>query len=100
MSPATNGVYKFSNVTLYEGTLVNFKYTVDSTDVDQRFIIPNVNADTTTLKVTVQNSISDTTTKCLYISNRIKNFKQYIKGIFFIKKQIQVNLKFTLVMMY
>ena len=27
------GVYKFSNVTLYEGTLVNFKYTVDSTDV-------------------------------------------------------------------
>ena len=48
-SPA-DGVYKFSNVTLYEGSLVNFKYTVDSTDVDQRFIIPNVNADTSTLK--------------------------------------------------
>ena len=40
MSPV-DGVYKFSNVTLYEGTLVNFKYTVDSTDVDQRFVIPN-----------------------------------------------------------
>ena len=32
------GVYKFSNVTLYEGT-VSFQYTVDSTDVDQKFII-------------------------------------------------------------
>ena len=58
----TNGVYKFSSLPIYEGTLVTFKYTVDSTDVDQKFIIPNVNADTTTLKVSVQNSSSDTTT--------------------------------------
>ena len=43
-------------------TLVTFKYTVDSTDVDQRFIIPSVDADTSTLKVSVQNSTSDTTT--------------------------------------
>ena len=33
-----DGVYKFSNVTLYE-VLVSFQYTVDSTDVDQKFII-------------------------------------------------------------
>ena len=58
----TNGVYKFSSLPIYEGTLVTFKYTVDSTDVDQKFIIPNVNADATTLKVSVQNSSSDTTT--------------------------------------
>ncbi len=57
-----NGVYKFSNLSVYEGTLVTFKYTVDSTDVDQRFIIPSVSADTSTLNVTVQNSASDTTT--------------------------------------
>ena len=56
-----NGVYKFSNVPLYEGTLASFKYTVDTTDVDQRFIIPNNNADITTLKITIQNSASDTT---------------------------------------
>ena len=59
MSPV-NGVYTFSNIDIFEGTLVTFKYTVDSTDVDQRFIIPSVNADTTTLKVSVQNSASDT----------------------------------------
>ena len=72
MSPA-DGVYKFSNVTLYEGTLVNFKYTVDSTDVDQRFVIPNINADTSTLKVTVQTSISDTTQSVYTLATGLKS---------------------------
>jgi len=57
------GVYKFSSVPIFEGTLTTFKYTVDSTDPDQKFIIPNVNADISTLKVTVQNSSSDTTSQ-------------------------------------
>jgi len=57
-----NGVYEFSGIPIYEGTLVTFNYTVDSTDPDQRFVIPSANADTSTLKVTVQNSVSDTTT--------------------------------------
>tara|TARA_B110000858_G_C17809649_1_gene480376 strand:+ start:1195 stop:3048 length:1854 start_codon:yes stop_codon:yes gene_type:complete len=56
-----DGVFTFSNVNLYEGTLVRFKYTVDGTDVDQKFIIPTENADTSTLKVSVQNSSSDST---------------------------------------
>jgi len=58
----SNGVYKFSSVPIYEGSLVTFKYTVDITDVDQKFIIPSSNADTSTLLVKVQNSDSDTTT--------------------------------------
>ena len=56
------GVFQFSNINVYEGTLVTFKYTVDTNDVDQKFIIL-LNADTSTLKVTVQNSASDTTTE-------------------------------------
>ena len=52
----------FQSIPIFEGTLVTFKYTVDSTDVDQRFIIPSVNADTINFKSTVQNSASDTTT--------------------------------------
>ena len=51
-----NGVYKFNNVPLYEGTLVTFKYTFDSNDNDMKFEIPSDRADTSTLKVTVQNS--------------------------------------------
>ena len=65
------GVYKFSSVPIFEGTLTTFKYTVDSTDPDQKFLIPNVNADTTTLKVTVQNSSSDTTTQVYTFSNSL-----------------------------
>ena len=77
-----DGVYKFSNITLYEGTLVNFKYTVDSTDVDQRFVIPNVNADTTTLKVTVQTSISDTTTEVYTLATGLKSLDNTSKAYF------------------
>tara|TARA_A100001015_G_scaffold134964_1_gene149782 strand:- start:3389 stop:5056 length:1668 start_codon:yes stop_codon:yes gene_type:complete len=58
----SSGVYKFSSVPIYEGSLVTFKYTVDSTDVDQKFTIPSNKADTSTLQVKVQNSSSDTTT--------------------------------------
>ena len=61
ISPSS-GVYRFSGISIFEGTLVTFKYTSDTSDPDQRFIIPSVNADTSTLKVTVQNSVSDTTT--------------------------------------
>ncbi len=81
MSPV-DGVYRFSNVTLYEGTLVNFKYTVDSTDVDQRFIIPNVNADTSTLKVTVQTSISDTTQEVYTLASGLKSLDDTSKAYF------------------
>ena len=57
-----SGVYTFSNLNVYEGTLVNNKYTVDTTNADQRFLIKNALADTTTLQVKVQNSSTDTTT--------------------------------------
>ena len=55
------GVFQFSNVNVFEGTLVTFKYTVDTTDPDQSFILPSNNIDTSTLKVTIQNSSSDST---------------------------------------
>ena len=55
-----DGVFKFSGVTLYEGTPITYRYTVDTQDPDQKFLIPSVNADTTTLKIKVQTSLSDT----------------------------------------
>ena len=57
-----DGVYTFSELPVYEGTLVNNKFTVDTTNADQRFLIENPLADTTTLQVTVQNSSTDSTT--------------------------------------
>jgi hypothetical protein len=58
----TNGVFNFSDIDIYEGTLVTFRYTVDNEDPDQKYIIQNANADTTTLKVSVQESSTNTTT--------------------------------------
>jgi hypothetical protein len=67
----SSGVYRFSNISVFEGTLVTFKYTVDSSDPDQRFIIPSVNADTSTLRVQVQNSAVDTTSSTYTIATGI-----------------------------
>ena len=78
----TNGVYKFSSIPLYEGTLVTFKYTADSTDVDQRFVIPSVSADTSTLKVSVQNSASDTTTSTYTLATGITSINATSKVYF------------------
>jgi len=52
----------FDSTEIYEGTYTKTKYLVDSNDVDQRFMLTDVRADTTTLTVKVQNSASDTTT--------------------------------------
>ena len=58
-----SGVYQFNNLVVHEGSYLNFKYTVSTSDIDQRFIIPNDSVDTTTLSVKVQESSSDSTTK-------------------------------------
>ena len=56
-----DGVYTCQSLDVYEGTYVTYSYTNDSTDIDQRFLIPSDRADTTTIKVVVQNSTSDVT---------------------------------------
>ena len=66
-----DGVYKFSNLDIYEGTYLNYKYTANTSDTDQRFIIPNDNVDTTTLTVKVQNSSSDSTTNTYRLASGI-----------------------------
>ena len=81
ITPA-DGVYRFSNVNLYEGTLVTYRYTVDSTDVDQKFIIPSVNADTSTLKVTVQTSAGDTSTSTYTLATGLKSLTATSKAYF------------------
>ena len=47
---------------VYEGTYVTSRYTVDTTDLEQRFILRDNRADTSTLTVKVQNSSTDSTT--------------------------------------
>ena len=57
-----DGVYTAQSLNVYEGTYVSYNYTFDSSDIDQRFLIPSDRADSTTIKVAVTNSASDATT--------------------------------------
>lgn len=52
-----SGVYNFGNFTVKEGSPLTYKYTVSD---GQRYIIPNANADISTLTVKVQDSSSST----------------------------------------
>ena len=61
-SSNSGGIITFTNVPVYEGTYITSTYTVDTSDASQRFVLTNNRADTSTLTVQVQNSITDTTT--------------------------------------
>ena len=67
----TDGVYKFSNLKVHEGSYLNYKYTANTSDIDQRFIIPNDSVDTTTLTVKIQESSSDATTSTYTLASGI-----------------------------
>jgi hypothetical protein len=70
ITPAS-GVYQFNDLTVTEGSYLNYKYTVSTSDIDQRFIIPNDSVDTTTLTVKVQESSSDSTTNTYTLATGI-----------------------------
>jgi hypothetical protein len=69
--PPASGIYKFSNLVIHEGSYLNYKYTANTSDIDQRFIIPNDSVDTTTLTVKVQASSSDSTTRTYTLATGI-----------------------------
>lgn len=57
----SGGTYTFDDVTVVQGTLLSKSYTVGTPGPDEKYEIPNEAVDTSTLRVTVQNSVSDTT---------------------------------------
>ena len=80
-----DGIYKASDLKIYEGTHITFKYTVDTTDPDQRFVIPSNLVDTTTLGIKVQTSLSDTTTQTYVLANGLSQIGSTSK-VFFLQE--------------
>jgi len=78
----TDGVYQFNNLSIYEGSYLNYKYTANTSDIDQRFIIPNDSVDTTTLTVKVQESSSDATTNTYTLATGITGLDSTSKVYF------------------
>jgi len=77
-----DGVFKFSNLDIFEGTYLNYKYTANTSDTDQRFIIPNDFVDTATLTVKVQESSSDSTTNTYKLASGITGIDSTSKVYF------------------
>ncbi len=85
---SNTGIFQFNDLDVYEGTRVQFQYTVNSSNLEQQFIIPSAAVDTSTLVVRVQNSGSDTTTVTYTLntdystldSNATKYFLQEIEN--------------------
>lgn len=58
-----NGTATFSNIDVYEGTLLTKKFTVNTSQPNQKYILPNPYIDTSTIRVKVKNTPADTTTE-------------------------------------
>lgn len=80
-----NDEYIFNNVTIKEGNKLTFSYTVETPGPDEKYEIPNDNVDLSTLYVTVQKSISDTTTDVYTRVNDITDLSSTSK-VFFVEE--------------
>ncbi len=53
VTPTSNGLATFSNIPIYEGNYLTKTFVVDSSQANQRFILPNSNIDTSSIRVEV-----------------------------------------------
>lgn len=58
---SSNAQFVASNVDIYEGLIVNESFVVDTSNTDQKFVISNDQADTSSLIVSIRNSTTDST---------------------------------------
>lgn len=70
---AAAGVYTFSNVELKQGTYLTYSYTVDSSNQLGNFTIPAVDVDMGTLRVRIQTSSGNLTTRTYTKADSILN---------------------------
>ena len=59
-TPVDNsGIATFDNVSIYEGIFVTNTFVVDDSQPNQKFILSNSNIDTSTIRVSVRNSVTE-----------------------------------------
>ena len=59
VTPDSNGIATFDNVEIYEGTFLRKTFNVDNSQANAKYILPNANIDTSTVRV----SVTGTTTE-------------------------------------
>jgi hypothetical protein len=55
----SDGIALFDNLQIYEGVYVTSTFIVDESQPNQRFILPNIGVDTTTIRVKVINQVTE-----------------------------------------
>jgi hypothetical protein len=77
-TPDSNGIATFNNVEIYEGTFLRKTFNVDNSQGNAKYILPNANIDTSTVRV----SVTGTTTE---------NYELY-KNIFTVESSSKIFL--------
>ena len=73
-----NGIAQFNELTIYEGIYLTSTFIVDTSQSNQRFILPNVNIDTTTIRVTVSDAVDEVYTAFTNVLNVDKNSRIFL----------------------
>jgi hypothetical protein len=80
-----NNIAVFNEIDVYEGTYLTHSFTVDSNNINQRFILPNANIDTKTISVTVRDSKDSTQIKKFNLSEDLFNVNSKSR-VFFLQE--------------
>ena len=59
VTPTSNGIASFNDVSIYEGNYLTKTFRVDSSQTNERYILPNANIDTSSIRVEVQEMDED-----------------------------------------
>ena len=59
-TPDPNGIVRFGEISIYEGTYLTKTFKVNDSLPNEKYIIPNENVDTSTIRVTVKSNIIET----------------------------------------
>jgi hypothetical protein len=83
--PVVNGVALFENIDIYEGTLLQANFTVDTTQRNQKYILNNANIDTNVLSVMVRDNQQSTVVRKYRIAENLFGVDQNSR-IYFIQE--------------
>ena len=66
VTPNSNGIASFNDISIYEGNYLTKTFTVDGSQTNERYILPNTNVDTSSIRVSVLEREDDLTTEYQY----------------------------------
>jgi hypothetical protein len=83
--PVINGVASFEDILIYEGTYLVDNFSVESLNSSQKFILNNPHIDTSTIKVSVRDTQSSTTSRKFVLSDNLFSITNRSR-VFFIQE--------------